>query len=129
MFGGWRDIHGIERIRADRQLRAELGGSVASLLPRMAQRWLAPWDGGALTSGEHVSVWQRWSQESRHLDIHDRQRLSDLEVSEFITKVLSDDPSVAATTSLRMLRDSGYACEQHRFGAIFKKLKEARPTC
>ena len=128
MFGGWRDIRGIERVRADRQLRSELGGAIGSLLPRMAQRWLDPWDGGKLTTGEHVSVWQQWSKESRRLEIHDRKRLSDREVSEFIAEMLSNDPSMAATTSLRRLRDSGYACEQRRFGSIFKTLKEAQPT-
>jgi hypothetical protein len=129
IFGGWRDMPGIERIKADRQLRAELGGSVGSLLPRMTRKWLDPWDGGRLTSGQHVSIWEAWSRESRHRESYDRKRLSDQEVYEWISDVLSKDPSLAATTSLRRLRDSGYACEQQRFGAIFKKLKGAQPTC
>jgi hypothetical protein len=50
----------------------------------------------------------------------DRSRLTDKEISKFIRDHIKRVSSPSASASLRLLRDSGLACEQKRFGRIFK---------
>jgi hypothetical protein len=49
----------------------------------------------------------------------ERRRLSDEEVRRFIREQLAERPTLRQTRVLRLLRESGYSCEQARFKALF----------
>lgn len=119
LIGGWKDIPGVTRIPADRTLRKALGGTVGSLLPRMAQQWVRLWDGDALTSDSALAPWTQWREAASVREDFTRLPLEDEEVIEFIHRLRSQAPTVSATFALRALRDAGFACEQKRFGRLF----------
>jgi hypothetical protein len=48
-----------------------------------------------------------------------RAKQSDADVQNFIRKALRADPSISYTRLLRMLRDSGLACEMRRFKGLY----------
>lgn len=52
----------------------------------------------------------------------DRSRITDKDVAKFIRANLKRAHSSSASALLRLLRDSGLACEQKRFGRIFRTL-------
>lgn len=124
LMGGWKDIPGITRIPADRTLRKTLGGTVGSLLPRMAQQWVRLWDGGDLTSESALASWTEWVESASFREHFSRQPLEDRQVIEFIHELRSQEPGVSATIALRALRDAGFACEQKRFGRLFAASRE-----
>ena len=125
VIGGWKDIPGALRVPADRDLRKALGGTVGTLLPRMAQQWLAMNERRALTSLTTLKQWRQWAESSRDKESFDRKPLTDAEVWEFIHHLRDSQPTVSATGALRILRDSGFACEQKRFGRLFRECQEA----
>ncbi len=55
----------------------------------------------------------------------ERRRLTDSEVRQFIRERRALEPRPKHTRLLTLLRESGYACEQSRFKALF--LEEACP--
>ena len=52
------------------------------------------------------------------------QPVPDEQVADFIKRKLRKQPEVTASPLLRSLRESGLACEQKRFGRIFKEIRE-----
>lgn len=120
LVGGWKDIEGIQRLPADRDLRSALGGTTGSLLIRMARRWLSGWAGGCLYTESRQRDWDEWAQEVRRVERFDRKQLSDDEVLEFVSSKKIAIPGISATRALRDLRDAGFACEQGRFGRLFR---------
>jgi hypothetical protein len=126
LIGGWRDVEGLPRIAADRALRKELGGTASSLSLRMARRWMARRKTDALFTAADLRSWERWTKASRHHEIYDRTPQTDTEIVGLVRKLIRDDPELSATRALRRLRDSGIACEQKRFGAIFRDVKASR---
>ena len=124
LIGGWKDIPGITRIPADRTLRKALGGTVGSLLPRMAKQWLDLWDGAALDSDSAQARWKEWTESARVHEQYSRKPMSDREVLDVIGQLRLKDPQISATLALRMLRDAGSACEQKRFGRLFASARE-----
>lgn len=124
LIGGWKDIPGVTRIPADRTLRKALGGTVGSLLPRMAKQWLDLWDGAAFDSDSAQARWKEWTASARVHEQYSRKPMSDREVLDVIGQLRLKDPQVSATVALRMLRDAGFACEQKRFGRLFASARE-----
>jgi hypothetical protein len=55
---------------------------------------------------------------------YDRKKLTDDEVLHWIRQNRESIPSPSASRLLRVLRDTGYACEQHRFGELYKSFLE-----
>lgn len=53
-----------------------------------------------------------------------RIAMSDEEVSLFIQETLGRRPEMRASPLLRELRDSGRACEQKRFGRLYREVQE-----
>ena len=53
--------------------------------------------------------------------------LTDAQVGQFIASALKKEPDLSATKLLRRLRDSGRACEQRRFGALFQTVRGEMP--
>lgn len=120
LVGGWRTIEGLPRLPADRDLRRALGGTVSSLILRMARRWMSQRSGADLFCEADQRRWATWARSVRRPESYDRIPMSDAEIAGFIRNLLREDPSYSATRALRALRDGGYACEQKRFGALFR---------
>lgn len=120
LVGGARDIEGLPRLQADMGLRRQLGGTASSITLRMARRWLAHRKQDALFHQDDARRWSRWASARSELEHYDRQPASDSELRAMIRRLKESDPSLSATRALRGLRDSGVACEQKRFGELFR---------
>ncbi len=119
LFGGSGDVPGIERVASDRRLRANLGGTTTSLNLRMASMWMNQCEDGELIGPGSRARWDSWVQRHSRNDPPPRASLSDEEVLFFIRKTRKSIPSLSASRGLRLLRDSGKACEQGRFTKLF----------
>lgn len=119
LVGGAAEIDGMHRLPSDRKLRASLGGTTTSLNLRMAQAWLECSSGPGLVTPSDAVRWARWVNRHRRDDPPARKPLTDDEVRRFIRKGLRSDPGLSASRALRLYRESGHACEQRRFGALF----------
>ena len=64
-------------------------------------------------------------EEQPELVKYERTTMSDEEVMEYIAGELSSHPKLKASPLLRNLRDSGRACEQKRFGRLYKRVAGA----
>ena len=54
-----------------------------------------------------------------------RKPVSDEDVREYVRKALRENAKSRHTTLLRLYRESGYACEQKRFGRLFKEVEQS----
>lgn len=126
LVGGWRSIDGLPRLPADRSLRKALGGTVSSLNLRMARRWMAERSEASLHAAEDRKRWSRWVRKVAHSENYQRHPMTDMELVEVIGALISDEPTLSATRALRIVRDRGGACEQKRFGVLFREVADAR---
>lgn len=126
LVGGWRDIDGLARLRADRELRHSLGGTVSTVNLRMARRWMTERRGKQLHSSDDAQRWNRWARRVRRSENYERAPMVDDEIRRIIGALVDSQSDLSATRALRMLRDQGIACEQKRFGALFREVASAR---
>lgn len=126
LVGGWRTIEGLPRLPADRNLRQALGGTVSSVNLRMARRWMAHRSGPQLFSTGDGNRWDRWARTVRKSEVYERTPMSDDELRTVIRELLLTESNLSATRALRRLRERGFACEQKRFGALFREVAGAR---
>jgi hypothetical protein len=54
-----------------------------------------------------------------------RKAVTDEDVRVFVRNALRANPQARHTTLLREYRESGYACEQKRFGRLFKEVEQS----
>jgi hypothetical protein len=120
LVGGSRDIDGLPRLAADRSLRSSLGGTASSVSIRMARRWLQRRSGPELHCANARTAWSRWASSVARVETYDRKPLTDAELAHLIDQLLVDDPKLSASRALRLVRDRGVACEQKRFGGLFR---------
>jgi hypothetical protein len=126
LVGGARDIDGLPRLAADRSLRANLGGTASSVSIRMARRWLQRRTGTDLYDSSDAKAWSRWARTVSQVETYDRAPMTDAEITSLIHSLLATEPALSATRALRRVRDAGIACEQKRFGAIFRTVAAAQ---
>lgn len=121
LVGGATDVPGVHRLPAERTLRSALGGTATGLTARMALRWLRDLDEPRLTSESQMKRWAAWADGARRPEVWNRTPLDDTQVLDFIRDALRAEPSISRTRALRRLRNSGWACEQARFAALFSQ--------
>jgi hypothetical protein len=120
LVGGHRDIDGLPRLPADRSLRSALGGTTTSLNVRTASAWLERLaEPSQLFTFDAMQNWHRWASGVRKEDTNGRTPLTDAQVAQFIAQQRRRDVTMSASRALRLLRDSGGACEQKRFSHLF----------
>lgn len=115
------------RLVVSDRLLSSLGGTSLSLNIRVAEYLLSHMPPSGLS--------RRWATRSlaaldaRSADRvrHNRQRLSDEDVNSFIVSAIRKNSRITNSQALRLLRDSGLACEQHRFGNLFRALTGETP--
>jgi hypothetical protein len=122
LIGGAADVPGITRLPADRGLRSVLGGTATGLTMRMAQHWLGGLTRPSLTCATRMKGWRAWADEVRRDESWARLSLDDREVLQFIRDERAGNPGMSRTRALRKLRDSGKACEQSRFAALYRRV-------
>jgi hypothetical protein len=120
LVGGTRTIEGIPRLPSDGSLRRALGGTVSTVGLRMARQWLAQRSGQKLFCSTDKSNWDLWADSVSYKERYDRTPVTDDQVRQIIRELKTRDPSLSATPALRMVRDSGTACEQQRFAELFR---------
>lgn len=122
LVGGASEIDGVVRVPSDAALRQTLGGTLSSLNQRMAIRFLELSEGPAgWLSDAHLLRWNAWVEHSRHREVFDRRRLGDDEIRAWIQAIAVRE-TVSATRALRRYRGEGYACEQSRFGRLYREV-------
>ena len=126
LVGGWRQIDGLPRLPANRDLRHALGGTVSSLSLRMAREWMARRTEKHLFTTADAEKWNRWARRVHKSEVYERAPMTDSQIAATIRKVLREQPGLSATRALRIVRDSGIACEQKRFGALFRDVAAVR---
>jgi hypothetical protein len=110
---------------ADSRLRQVVGGAMQSLNVRIA-RWLLE------KATSHRQLNAPWAEKQLQsvLDAtpdapqYARQPQSDTQVKTFIHKHLKATPHLKQSPLLRIFRDEGLACEQKRFGQLYKQVLE-----
>jgi hypothetical protein len=110
-------------IPCDARLRHLLGGSLGSLNVRCIRYALAKLNGDLPSVAGLRTLFTRALHRQPDLPTYTREPLSDEQVCAFIRFALAEDAELRPTPLLRRLRDSGRACEQHRFGELFRQVE------
>lgn len=103
----------------DGRFRTLLGGSMLSLNARLA-RFVLEKCHQDLRFNVVREALESVSCDLPPLDAPNRQALSDDEVRDRILELLESETHPSHSRFLRILRDSGYACEQGRFRRLYK---------
>ncbi|GAA1541636.1 hypothetical protein [Kribbella lupini] len=119
VFGGMSGLLEEQRFPSDLGLRSALGGTAISLNLRMATMWLQRQTTVKFDAERNRTEWDAWAESVRKSTVYNRQPVDDAAVAAWIRMVRESRPDLSKTVALRMLRDSGVACEQRRFGALF----------
>lgn len=101
-----------------------LGGNRVSLNIRLA-RYLLDQADKSTDVVEHISKrYEKLLLEAKPAKKYKRKKLSDDEIIEFIQRELKDSKGLTPSASgfLRSLRNKGLACEQKRFGSIYRSV-------
>jgi len=106
------------------KLRTRFGGALHSLNVRVVLDILEHTHDATISVSRLNKRYTRLLAEVATMTHPDRTRLTDEEVQLFAKQQLADDPTMTASRALRALRDSGRACEQKRFGRLFREVKE-----
>jgi hypothetical protein len=105
------------------RLQPLLGGALMSLNVRAVRRILLRVERWPLRCDDLAAEFQPLLDAQPDTEQPKRRQLTDNKVQQFIQRHLSRCPSLCASTLLRRLRDSGYACEQKRFGNLFLQVR------
>jgi hypothetical protein len=115
-------MEGYEHIDTPGKLRLTLGGTLSTVSVRTLSYMLSLVD----TDTDPGSLFKSMSDlasaikcKSEELPKFNRITMQDSEVLNFISTELSINSTCSASTLLRKLRDSGFACEQSRFKKLF----------
>ena len=118
----FKGMEGYEYIDTPGKLRLTLGGTLSTVSVRTLSYMLSLVD----TDSEPDSLFKSLNDlasaiksKSEELPKFNRITMQDSEVLNFISTELSIDSTCSASTLLRKLRDSGFACEQSRFKKLF----------
>ena len=119
IFGGAAGLPEHQRMPADGAMRKHLGGTLTSLNTRMASAWLERLRTPNLVDATSREEWLDWKEGVREVEHFQRRSIQDSAVRDWIRDARTRDPALSRTRALRLLRDSGIACEQRRFATLF----------
>lgn len=111
------------QLEVDARVQTQLGGAMQSLNVRVARDILEHSKARALSRAAVRERYRELQDGLAEFKYPERRKLADEAVVEFIQRELRSDPSSTQSRLLRMLRDSGHACEQSRFSKIFRQTK------
>jgi hypothetical protein len=108
-------------VPADARLQACLGGTRQALNTRIAAYLASAGINSRIEATRHLT---QLLAEQPPITRYERKKLSDVEVLALIQDGLARSPCASASWLLRQFRDAGYACEQGRFGLLFRQVAE-----
>jgi hypothetical protein len=121
-----KNIENISHMKVGQWLRMVLGGSTPSIGIRFAAKMI---ETGSYDSPERAgellsTLFEVYKSESTgKLPVFNRKQLSDGEVKKWIESQIQKAWSGRSKSAfLRVFRESGYACEQKRFGDLFNEV-------
>lgn len=122
---GTKCLDGLDQhlVPCDARFQTTVGGARRSLNIRLVKKILAEARTPPRASNLKRKL-QNLSKSLPEIQVHDRTPLLDSRICSFIRKELRRDQSQRHTPLLRKLRQSGYACEQSRFKALYRKVQE-----
>jgi hypothetical protein len=109
-------------VPADARLQAHFGGTRRALNARIGADLL---ERGIRSRDEAARYMTQLLVAQSPIPRYDRKRQSDREILDAITARLAQAPTTSANRMLRELRDAGLACEQRRFGRLYRQAVEA----
>lgn len=111
---------------ADARLQAEVGGTRGVLNVRIAAALLKQGMLDRVSASRYLS---KKLNASPGITRYERKPRSDREVRHWIGAALCEAPGVSASGLLRRFRDEGFACEQSRFGRLYRECKANLAVC
>jgi hypothetical protein len=108
----------------DGRLQQALGGALMSLNVRVARRILENAETTPLNCRDLAKAYRRLLNKQPEMVAYDRQPMTDRDVLRYVTMRLEETPGMRISPMLRLLRDSGFACEQKRFGRLYRQIQE-----
>ena len=113
-------------IPCDARLQSHLGGARTSLNVRCLRHALtgAGGDASRLTVSKLSESFTFLLHRQANLQPAKRETLSDDQILTYIQRALDSESDLSATCLLTRLRQSGWACEQARFGRLFRQSRE-----
>jgi hypothetical protein len=110
-------------VPASARLQACLGGTRQALNARIAAHVLSAGISGRAAVSRYLTRLLAGQPPIRR---YERKKLTDEEVCAMIADRLGQAPGISASKLLREFRDSGYACEQQRFGQLHRLVTESQ---
>ena len=116
------NLHGFDdhAVRVGADLQAALGGAMTSLYARVARHLVELSDEHRWDIGSIRRLLKALPRASSVRTVPGA-RMTGPELLAFIRRARASQPTSSATALLRQLRDSGRACEQARFAALFEQ--------
>ena len=108
----------------DARYQSEVGGTLSALNVRVARLALQLCKTGEFSRSDLQAKLSVKQESLPAFRTFNRDKITDEDVIEFVQGELSDDGSVSKTALLRVLRDSGRACEQKRFFSLYRMAKQ-----
>jgi len=106
----------------DARLQSCLGGTRASLNIRIARRVLGYMKDGVIGLNRQKLQLKRLLSKQPPIEQYARRPMTDDQVKSFINTELKRNQAASRSGLLRKLRDRGRACEQSRFGALYREM-------
>ena len=124
-FGGDDSTDFGNRIPANKRLSSALGGTAMTLNLRSAIKWIDLSDTASIFSELSHIRWRAWAETASIPEAIERIRQSDDDIKDWIVRMIRDEPHLSRSAALRVFRQSGLACEQGRFAALFGSVRGA----
>lgn len=106
-------------VPSDARLKRNVGGAMQTVNIRLARMAVSTREHWFPSRAALVQQFTELSKATPALEVHRRSRLSDEAINAEIGRILSAGSGATPSAALRILRDSGMACEQHRFSKLF----------
>ncbi|MDN3652334.1 hypothetical protein QWY77_06110 [Thalassotalea ponticola] len=106
----------------------ELGGSRVSLNIRLAKFFIERLNNNSAFSTQAASIYKEIQKRAKPATKFNRKKLTDEDVILFIRDEIkvAGKAKFSASTLLKKLRDKGLACEQKRFGSLYKQVVNSK---
>lgn len=111
-------------IPVDQRSWTVLGGTMQGLNARVALSLVEQAQDTPLTAPRLQERYESMVRDAEKPPKHNRERMHDKDVLEFLRDELTKNPRAGWTLLLRALRKSGRACEQDRFRDLHKSVRE-----
>jgi hypothetical protein len=126
--GGTKSLDGLNGhlVPCDARLQAVVGGALRSLNIRVARKVISQSRESPITLPVLQKKLSGLLRKQPELKRFERRPMSDSAVRAFIKGELQANSAACHSPLLRKLRDAGKACEQSRFAALYREVKERR---